>query len=139
MKSTSIKKNIIYNTLYQILVILIPFISSPYVSRVLGATGVGIYSYTLSIQTYFSMFAALGTATYGMRKIARKRENEYDRSKLFWEIELLTIITTFICLILWMILIGISNEYKIFYIILTMNLFNTMFDISWFYARNRTI
>ena len=134
MKNTSIKRNIAYNTFYQILTLIIPFISAPYISRVIGAEGIGTYSYTLSIQSYFSMFAALGTASYGIREIARSRDDKEKRSKLFWEIELLTVVTTFICLILWCLLIGLSNDNKIFYIILTINLLNTMFDISWFYS-----
>lgn len=134
MKKTSIKRNILYNTFYQVLTLILPFITAPYISRVIGAAGIGTYSYTLSIQTYFSMFAALGTASYGIREIARNRDNEYKRSKIFCEIELLTVITTTICLIGWMVVIGISNEYKIFFVILTMNLINTMFDISWFFA-----
>ena len=56
MKNTSIKKNIIYNTFYQILTLILPFITAPYIARVIGAEGIGTYSYTLSIQTYFSMF-----------------------------------------------------------------------------------
>ena len=134
MKKVSIKKNLILSTFYQILTLIIPFITAPYISRVIGSTGVGIYSFTTSIQTYFSMFAALGTVSYGAREIARFRDDEQKRSKLFWEIELLTILTSGICLIAWAILIGLSQEYKIYYIILTMNLFNTMFDISWFYT-----
>lgn len=134
MKNTSIKKNILYNTFYQILTLILPFITAPYIARVIGAAGIGTYSYTVSIQTYFSMFAALGTASYGIREISRNREDKAKRSKLFLEIELLTVITTFVCLILWVILIGISNEYKIIFILLTMNLLNTMFDVSWFYA-----
>lgn len=133
-KNVSVKKNIILSTMYQILTLIIPFFTAPYISRVIGANGVGVYSYTSSIQTYFSMFAALGTVTYGAREIARNREDEYKRSKLFWEIEILTIMTTAICLIGWIILIGFSGVYKIYYTILTMNLFNTMFDISWFYS-----
>ena len=134
MKKTSIKRNILYNTFYQVLTLILPFITAPYISRVIGAAGIGTYSYTLSIQTYFSMFAALGTASYGIREIARNRDDKYKRSKIFWEIELLTVITTTICLIGWMVVIRISNEYKVFFLILTMNLVNTMFDISWFYA-----
>lgn len=134
MKNTSIKKNLIFSTFYQILILIIPFITAPYISRVIGPKGVGIYSYTNSIQMYFSIFAALGTISYGAREIARNRDDEYKRSKIFWEIEILTIITSSICLIFWGILIGFSKEYKIYYIILTMNLLNTMFDISWFYT-----
>ena len=51
MKQPSLKKNFVLNTIYQILIIVIPFISMPYISRVLGAGGVGTYSYTYSIQT----------------------------------------------------------------------------------------
>ena len=46
MSQPSIKKNYIYNTLYEILAIIAPLITAPYVSRVFGADGVGIYSYT---------------------------------------------------------------------------------------------
>lgn len=35
----SIKKNLILNTLYQILIMIIPLITTPYVSRVLGSDG----------------------------------------------------------------------------------------------------
>ena len=134
MEEISIKKNVIYNTLYQVLTVIIPLITTPYIARVIGSTGVGIYSYTTSIQTYFSMFAVLGTATYGAREIARNRNNRYKRSKLFWEIELLTVITSCIAIFFWIILIIFSTEYKIYYTILIINLLNTMFDISWFYT-----
>ena len=54
-----VKKNFIYRTLYEILTVITPFITTPYVSRVLGADGIGIYSYTASIMAYFTLFAAL--------------------------------------------------------------------------------
>ena len=75
MNKLSIKRNLILNTAYQILTMITPFITAPYVSRVLGVDGVGIYSYTGSIQYYFTMLAALGTASYGTREIARNRNN----------------------------------------------------------------
>ena len=49
----SIAKNYIYNLLYQMLTIILPLITTPYLSRVLGAEAIGIYGYTLSIVTYF--------------------------------------------------------------------------------------
>lgn len=134
MKENSVKKSILINTCYQVLTMLIPFITTPYISRVIGAKGIGIYSFTTSIQMYFSMFAALGTVSYGAREIARARNDERKRSELFWEIEILTIITSMICIFAWGILIAVSTDYKEYYIILTLNLLNTMFDISWFYT-----
>lgn len=128
------KKNFIINNIYQLLLIIAPIITAPYVSRVLGAQGVGIYSYTNSIATYFTMFAALGTVSYGAREIARIREDKSKTSVLFWEIELLTIFTSIICILIWLGVVIFSQNYKIYLLILTLNLVNVIFDISWLYT-----
>lgn len=133
MSQPSLKKNFTLSTLYQVLTMIIPFVTAPYISRVLGADGVGIYSYTNSIQMYFSMFAALGTVSYGTREIARNRNDREQRSQLFWEIEFLTILTSIICLIVWGIFIYFSSKYRIYYEILTIAIVSTLLDISWFY------
>ena len=119
--------------MYQVLTLITPLITAPYISRVLGVDQVGIYSFTLSNQYFFSLLAGLGTATYGLREIARNRNDEKMRSKLFWEIELLTVFTTIIMLGAWAVWIFFNREYRLFYLILSLNLFNTMFDIAWFY------
>lgn len=128
------RKNLILSTLYQILTMLTPLITAPYVSRVLGADGVGTYSYTNSIVTYFTMFAALGTATYGSREIARVRDDPAAYSKLFWEIELLTVITASVCLVVWLGWCFCATSYQLYYLILSLSLLSTLFDISWFYS-----
>ena len=130
----SLKKNIAISTIYQVLLIILPIITAPYVARVLGPDQSGIYDYTNSIQTYFAMFAALGTATYGAREIARVRNDEAQRSKLFWEIELMTVMTSSVCILVWFGFIAVTTQYKVIYLVLTMGLFSTMFDISWFFA-----
>lgn len=94
MSEPSLKRNYIYRTLYEVLAIITPFITTPYISRVLGADGVGIYSYSASIMAFFTMFAALGTSGYGTREIAQNRDNKNKSSKIFWEIEILTIFTS---------------------------------------------
>lgn len=75
MKKKSVAKNYIYNLSYQILAIIIPLITTPYLSRILGAENIGIYSYTLSITTYFILFGSLGVAMYGQREIAYVQKN----------------------------------------------------------------
>ena len=130
----SLKKNIAISTVYQVLLIILPIITAPYVARVLGPDQSGIYDYTNSIQTYFAMFAARGTASYGAREIARVRDDAALRSKLFWEIELMTVMTSAVCIIVWFIFIAFTPQYKVIYLVLTMGLFSTMFDISWFFA-----
>lgn len=59
-----LKSNFIYNAIYQILILIVPFLTTPYVARTIGAEGVGTYSYTYSIVSYFMMFALLGMNNY---------------------------------------------------------------------------
>ena len=96
----SVKKNYIYNLTYQILVMIVPLITTPYLSRVLGAEAIGIYSYTLSITTYFILFGSLGVAMYGQREIAYVQEDKEKRSKVFYEILLMRFITLGISMII---------------------------------------
>ena len=70
MKKQSVTKNYIYNLSYQILVLIIPVITTPYISRALGAENIGIYSYTLSISAFFILFGSLGISLYAQREIA---------------------------------------------------------------------
>ncbi len=133
-KQESIKKNYIYNTIYKLLTIITPLITAPYISRVLGADNIGVYSYTNSIATYFTLFATLGTASYGQREIAMHRNSQAESSKLFWEIELLSVFTTLIALFFWMLWIIISKQYTTYYLILSMTVLAVLFDISWYFA-----
>lgn len=134
MAQVSLKKNIALSTFYQVLKIVMPFITAPYISRVLGPSNVGIYSYTYSINTYFTLFAALGTVTYGTREIARVRNDKAKLSRLFFEIELLSVLTTTACLVAWGIFAVLNTTYRGYYFALTFNLLAVMFDVSWFYA-----
>lgn len=67
-------------------------------------------------------------------EIAQNRDNKEKASKLFWEIEILSIFTSCICLIAWVAFILASAEYKLLYIALTPFLLSTLFDISWFFT-----
>ena len=134
MGVSSIKKNFFYKSVYQVIVVIIPFVSAPYISRALGAANIGIQSYTASIQQYFILFSYLGTLTYGERKISINRDDVKQRSILFWEIEILVIITTSIALLGWSIFLLLCKEYKDIYIILTIGIIASALDISWFFC-----
>lgn len=73
--------NYLYNLVYQILAIALPVFTIPYVSRILGANGIGEYNYINGVVTYFGIFAALGTVTYAQKEIACVQDNLYKRSK----------------------------------------------------------
>lgn len=134
MAQPSIKKNYIYNTLYEILAIISPLITAPYVSRIFGADGNGIYSYTHATASYFTMIAALGIKSYGQREIAQHRDNKEECSKIFWELELMCISTTLISLAIWIFVMIFSKSYFVYYAVLSMTVIATAFDISWFWG-----
>ena len=94
----NITKNYIYNLIYQILTIILPIITTPYLSRVLGAKGIGIYGYTISIVTYFTLIGALGISKYGQREIAYVQNDKENRSRVFWELNIIRICTISITL-----------------------------------------
>ena len=129
----SIAKNYIYNLIYQMLTILLPLVTTPYLSRVLGAENIGIYGYTISIVTYFILFGTLGVSMYGQREIAYKADDKKQRSKSFWEIIAIRTISLSISIILFFLIYGRSGDYAIYYRILIIQLVANLFDISWLF------
>ena len=134
MKKQSIIKNYLYNLSYQILTMFLPLIITPYISRVLGAKNIGIYSYTLSVTTFFILFGSLGVALYGQREIAYHQNNKMKYSYIFWEVFILRCISMVISLGIYYFTFGIgNNEYNIYYQILMLEIIGNIIDISWFF------
>lgn len=126
-------KNYLYNVGYQVLAIIVPLITSAYVSRVLRPEGVGANSFTNSIIQYFILFANMGIGYYGNRQIAYVREKKSQMSKTFWEIQIVKTIMTlyaFVAFEIFMIFYSKQSEYMWAQ---SLNLVAVAFDISWFY------
>lgn len=132
-KPLSLKKNILLNSSYQLLTVITPFITAPYVSRVLGVENIGINSYLHSILYLFTMFSMLGTSIYGSREISRTRDNKEQNSKLFFEIEIIILFSTSIVILFWVIYTIFFAEYKLYCSLLTLSIISTIFNIHWFY------
>lgn len=133
MKIDSIKKNFIYNSLYQILTIAIPLITTPYVSRVLGPNGVGEYSYRYSIAYYYMIFILLGLNNYGNRTIAQSRNDKEKLAKSFWSIYIMQFTIGVIVNLLYLIYsLIISTDSRISLIMCGYVLSSTL-DINWFF------
>ena len=133
MPKKSITKNYIYNLVYQILTLILPLITTPYISRVLEAEKIGIYSYTYSILSYFLLFGALGVALYGQREIAYAGDDKVKRKKSFWEIQICRFFATFIASVIYFIFFMRAGEYSIYYRIWFLELVAIGIDISWFF------
>ncbi len=81
----SVKRNFIYNSAYQLLVAVAPLVTTPYLSRVIGTAGNGVFTYTQSITNYFVLVAVMGMTNYGVRTIAEHAKDREERSRVFWE------------------------------------------------------
>lgn len=132
MASSNIKKNFLYNSMYQILALLLPLITTPYISRVLGAEGIGEYAYHFSVAKYFVLFAMLGLNNYGNRTIASVRDDEDKLSKTFSSIYVMQItfaVTVFIAYIGYVLISGSgSMAYVLCFYVLS-----SVMDINWFF------
>lgn len=129
----SITKNYIYNLVYQILVLILPLITAPYVSRVLGPENIGIYSYTISVTTYFILFGSLGIAMYGQREIAYNQSDPEKYSKIFWELIIFRFVTMSFSMIIFYFNFVKSTQYGTYYAILLLELLANCLDVSWFF------
>lgn len=132
MNKKSIKKNYIYNLAYQILILIVPLITTPYISRVLGAERVGDVSYVESIVAYFVLFGTPGVAILGQREISYAQDDVEKRTKVFWDIKTLEMITSFTALICYCIFSSFQNN-KALYFAMAFTVLATVVDVSWFF------
>lgn len=131
---SKIKKNLGYQTIYQILNTCIPLITSPYLARVLGAEKQGVFSYTQSIVNYFTLFAMLGVVNYGTRTIAGCGKNKEKRSKTFWNIYVLQLCCTIISISVYTFyLINICSQNIYIAFLQIFYLLGSLVDINWLF------
>ena len=129
----SIKKNYVFNLIYQLILIVIPLISIPYLSRILLEDGVGIFSYSESIVSYFVLFAILGSTTYSQREIGKEQNNIENRSRTFWEIFIVRLVTSATAICAYSIYLIFLNENFIIGLIFVLNIINVLVDVTWYF------
>lgn len=129
----SVKKNFLYQICYQVLTMLLPFITAPYISRILGAENVGIYSYTYTIASYFVQFAALGINNHGSRAIAQVRENQDELNKTFSDIFADHLLVSLLTFFAYIIYVACFCKFPEVAIAQGMIVLGTVLDINWFF------
>lgn len=129
----SIAKNYIYNVIYQVFILIVPLITIPYVSKVLGSSGVGINAYTNSIIQYFILFGTIGIALYGNRSIAYVRDNKEELSRTFWAIFILKLITTAIAYLVFLLFLHFVHRFHFIFILQSIYIVSAAFDVTWLY------
>lgn len=132
MTTQSLKKNYIYNLTFQVLAIIIPLITTPYLSRVLGADGIGIYSYVESISAYFVLFATLGLTIFGQREVSYVQNDIKKRTIVFWETFIIQLVSSLICIVAYVFFSFLQKDYLL-YLVLVINLFTVVVNVSWLF------
>ena len=134
MRKQSIKKNIVFQFLYQFIVLVIPLIISPYLTRVLGSENLGEYTYVNSIAYYFVIIANLGIAKYGQRLISSNSDNEEKLRKAFWSLYaihfIISLIVTFV--FLGFCVVFADGNVALYYIQF-FYVASAIFDITWLF------
>ena len=130
----SLQKNFLYNVLYQILLVILPLITAPYISRTLGATAVGVYSYTYSVAYYFLLIAMLGIGNHGNRSIAAVRDDRKKLNKKFSIIYYLQVITFSIAILAYAIyLVLFVKDNRLIVLLQLIYVTSGLFDIGWLF------
>ena len=124
--------NYLYSAFYQLILIIVPFITAPYLAKTLQPVATGINSYVSSVVQLFSAIGLLGINNYSIREVAYVRNNKKDLTKLFAELIKLRIILFLITLVCYLIY-AILSEYRIYFLIQIIAVFSAFLDISWFY------
>lgn len=128
-----IVRNYLYNAGYQIFLLLVPLITTPYIARVLEPHGVGVNSFTNSIIQYFVLFGSIGINLYGNREIAYHRDDRQKMSQTFWEIELLRVAAIIVASVAFLIFMMFEQKYHVYLLMQSVLIIAAAFDISWFF------
>jgi O-antigen/teichoic acid export membrane protein len=134
MGKKSLRSNLIYNTVYQITIMILPFLTAPYISRIIGADGLGTYSYSHAIALYFVYFAMLGLSNYGNREIAKNSDDNKALNKVFSSIYFLQLITSILIGIIYLgYVFLIAKGNRNINIIMFLHVISAVFDVSWLF------
>lgn len=133
-RTQSLKKNVLYNMIYQVIVIITPLVTSPYISRVLKPEGIGAFSYSQSVANYFFLFSMLGVNNYGTRMIAQNRESRNRISETFWQIYYMQAFQATIFLSLYVVFCFsfVDSDLRMIFLIQGLQIFSVYFDVNWF-------
>lgn len=136
MQVKTVKLNLILNLIRSVLGTLFILLTIPYVSRVLGPDKLGRVEYVNSIIMYFMLFTVLGIPNYGVREVAKYRDNKRKLTKLMIELFLILLV---MMVLGYVILIFMLYRYKTLFEIkdivwvMSINIICNSIGVEWFY------
>lgn len=137
MQNKSLKLNAFLNTVRNVLNMIFPLITFPYVSRVLGANGLGIYNFSNSVISYFLLLAGLGISTYAVREGAKYRKSKenisFFASQIF-SINVFSTIFSYIILFISLVIFPKLHMYAVCILIFSLQIAFTTIGTEWIYT-----
>lgn len=134
MKKTFL--NILYNAVYQIFLVLVPLITVPYLSRILGPKTYGIYSNVNNIVQFLMIFCTLSVSYIGMRTISQTRAfgSQADLTEAFWGLWYFQALAGFVTIVIVVCLTSFFHiKYWNYLLLMVPYLISAQVDISWFF------
>ena len=134
MQVKTVKLNFILNIIRLFLSTAFILLITPYITRVLGPENLGKVEYANSIIIYLINFTALGIPVYGIREVARYRDNQKELSKILIELSLILFVTTIVgYIILTLLLYKNFLEIRDIMLVTSLNLLLSNMGVEWFY------
>jgi len=133
----SIRLNFIYNLLLSLSRVVFPLITAPYVARVLSPDGVGLFNFSNMYASYFAMFAVLGIPTYGMREVAKVREDKDKLSLLVSQLVSIQTVLTIAATLLFLgsiAAVGLLRKDALVFLISGMILYLSPVKTEWYFS-----
>ncbi|MCI8402400.1 MAG: oligosaccharide flippase family protein [Lachnospiraceae bacterium] len=126
--------NFVFQSLFQLVAILVPVITTPHLCRTIGAAGIGDYSYTYTVGTYFAMFCLLGMNTYGNRECAYVRDDKKKLSRVFWEVYGVQLLTSTLAVLAFLIfVVFFAKRCQDFLWLQTIYIIGCALDVTWLF------
>lgn len=132
----SILKGGVFYFVYNIANIAFPFISGIYVAKILYPETIGEIAAAQNLAQYFIILAFLGIPTYGVREIAKTRNDNKEKGKVYSELFVINIISTCVFLIMYVVVVLSVYEYReniALYSIVGVSIALNAFNNSWLY------
>ncbi len=141
MQKASVFTNYLYSLSYQLLLLVVPLVTMPYLASTIGITNQGTFEVGFSVVSIFVLLGCIGLNVYGQREIAYYKDDAKKCNSVFWEIELIRVITLSVALAIYFIFAVVNiNVYqmvsikeKLYFLLFALEILASMLDISWYY------
>ena len=133
----SLGKNAFLNGFRNLLNLLFPLLTFPYISKTLNVDGIGKYNFAQTTVNYFMLIAGLGISSYAIREGSKYRNEKEKFNNFASEILFCNMISTlvaYILLIISMLYIEKLSNYTELIVIFSFQILFTTIGVEWIYS-----